>query len=329
MLDAAEECEPISCQKWGGSFLKSGLPLDHLTLLALKSIGWTCEIHYGYRRLNREGERKWFEHDVVAYSPEPETRELELLVECKWHDESRFWFYQLCETEDHLARWTSTLIHRCFTLRLTRSSRRPMLRSSFRPPPSVSGVSPSHVTAPVNAVEEATNQLGFGFVPFCLEGFYGLPSLCSPSSLRVRASFGFVRTSVTSTRFARPGRHRKWTTRAVGCGTTTRRTGISWAITWPRSRRTRSAIAMRSGSPWLSGSLSFGRSRIGRRDHHWCPRWRGWRILPAVLLPAKGLFRGSAHSADLEGTKKASRQGEWQMRTWWGTPPIFLDIKGE
>lgn len=70
MLDAAEECEPMSGQKWGESFLKSGLLLEHLTLLALKSIGWTCELHYEYRRLNREGELKWFEHDVVAYRPE-------------------------------------------------------------------------------------------------------------------------------------------------------------------------------------------------------------------------------------------------------------------
>jgi hypothetical protein len=45
----------MSSQKWGESFLKSGLPLEHLTLLALKSIGWTCELHSEYLRVNREG----------------------------------------------------------------------------------------------------------------------------------------------------------------------------------------------------------------------------------------------------------------------------------
>jgi len=33
----------MSGQIWGESFLKSGLPLEHLTLLTLRSIGWTCE----------------------------------------------------------------------------------------------------------------------------------------------------------------------------------------------------------------------------------------------------------------------------------------------
>ena len=44
----------MSGQKWGESFLKSGLPLEHLTFLALKSIGWTCELHSEYLRVNRE-----------------------------------------------------------------------------------------------------------------------------------------------------------------------------------------------------------------------------------------------------------------------------------
>ena len=45
----------MSGQKWGESFLKSGLPLEHLTLSALKSIGWTCELHSEYLRATREG----------------------------------------------------------------------------------------------------------------------------------------------------------------------------------------------------------------------------------------------------------------------------------
>jgi hypothetical protein len=93
--DAAER-DRMSGQKWGESFLKSGLPLEHLTLLALKSIGWTCELHSEYLRVNREGQLKWFEHDVIVFSPEGD---LELLIECKYHDENRFWFFLPCETE--------------------------------------------------------------------------------------------------------------------------------------------------------------------------------------------------------------------------------------
>ena len=93
----------MSGQKWGESFLKSGLPLEHLTLLALKSIGWACELHYEYRRPNREGEAQWFEHDIIAYSPASEDADLVLPVECKYHDESPFWFFLPCETDDHLA----------------------------------------------------------------------------------------------------------------------------------------------------------------------------------------------------------------------------------
>ncbi len=85
-------------QKWGESFLKSGLPLEHLTLLALKSIGWECELHYEYYRLNREKQIRRFEHDVISYSPWSEKSNIRLLIECKYHDESRFWFFLPCET---------------------------------------------------------------------------------------------------------------------------------------------------------------------------------------------------------------------------------------
>ena len=84
-------------QKWGESFLKSGLPLEHLTLLALKSISWECELHYEYFRLNREKQQRRFEHDVIAYSPNLENGDLRLLIECKYHDESRFWVFLPCE----------------------------------------------------------------------------------------------------------------------------------------------------------------------------------------------------------------------------------------
>lgn len=172
----------MSGHRWGESFLKSGLPLEHLTLLSLKSIGWTCELHYEYRRVNREGELKWFEHDIVAYSPASVSGDLELLVECKYHDESRFWFFLPCESEDHMAqagalsagqnlRVDSAVLHSAPYEVLAQPEAENFLTLA---PRCVWGVTVSRDgQRQPNAIEEATLQLGFGFVPFCLESYYG------------------------------------------------------------------------------------------------------------------------------------------------------------
>jgi|SRR5437773_4394385 len=172
----------MSGQKWGESFLKSGLPLEHLTVIALKSIGWTCELHSEYRRVNREGELKWFERDVIAYSPESDHGDLQLLMECKYHDESRFWFFLPCETEDHLAQYgalsagqnlyvDSAVLHSAPYQQLAKPATETLLPLA---PKCVWAVTVSQDgTRQPNAIEEATKQLGFGFVPFCLENFYG------------------------------------------------------------------------------------------------------------------------------------------------------------
>jgi hypothetical protein len=187
----------MSGQKWGESFLKSGLPLEHLTVIALKSIGWTCELHFEYRRVNREGEPKWFEHDVIAYSPESERGDLQLLMECKYHDESRFWFFLPCETEDHLAQYgalsagenlyvDSAVLHSAPYELLAKPGAETLLPLA---PKSVWGVTVSQGgTRQPNAVEEATKQLGFGFVPFCLENFYGFHRSRAVSVLPVIAT---------------------------------------------------------------------------------------------------------------------------------------------
>lgn len=172
----------MSGQKWGESFLKSGLPLEHLTLLALKSIGWECELHYEYRRPNREGELQWFEHDIIAYSPSSGDGNLDLVVECKYHDESRFWFFLPCETDDHLAQYgalssgatlwiDSAAIHSAPYEMLAQPNAETLLKLA---PRALWGVTVSRDgTRQPNAVDEATNQVAFGFVPFCLERFYG------------------------------------------------------------------------------------------------------------------------------------------------------------
>jgi len=172
----------MSGQKWGESFLKSGLPLEHLTLLALKSIGWECELHLEYSRKNREGVDAWFEHDVIAYSPHSNIGDIELLIECKYHDVSRFWFFLPCEIEDQLSEYgalsagenlyvDSAVIHSAPYEVLAQPHAETFLTLA---PKCVWGVTVSRDgTRQPNAVEEATKQLAYGFVPFCLEAFYG------------------------------------------------------------------------------------------------------------------------------------------------------------
>jgi hypothetical protein len=168
-------------QKWGESFLKTGLPLEHLTLLTLKSIGWECELHYEYSRPNREGVPKWFEHDVIAYSPHSNSGDMELLMECKYHDESRFWFFLPCQIEDHMAQYgalsagenlyvDSAVIHSAPYQMLSQPNSETFLPLA---PMCVWGVTVSRDgTRQPNAVEEATKQLAYGFVPYCLDMFY-------------------------------------------------------------------------------------------------------------------------------------------------------------
>ncbi len=184
----------MAIQKWGESFLKSGLPLEHLTLLALKSISWECELHYEYFRLNREKQQRRFEHDVIAYSPNLENNDLRLLIECKYHDESRFWVFLPCDTEDHLAQYgalsagenlnvNSAVIHSAPYECLSNPESESLLSLA---PKCVWGVTVSmDGTRQPNAVEEATKQLGFGFVPYCLERYYGFHNSSAISTLPV------------------------------------------------------------------------------------------------------------------------------------------------
>jgi len=84
----------MSKRKWGESFLKSGLPLEHLTLIKFRSLDYSCSPGYEYQRLDELGQNKWFELDLTAISGaiNKDTR-ICFLVECKYHDENRFWFF--------------------------------------------------------------------------------------------------------------------------------------------------------------------------------------------------------------------------------------------
>ncbi len=152
--------------KWGESFLKSGLPLEHLTQVTFRNLGWYCSPHFEYARRNRENEEAWFDLDLVAECPKRnKDTELELLVECKYHDLSRYWFFLPHQSS---GRW-------CFDDRVMNCGPYQSLgdpRSDTLLPlaPMSSGgiVVSKDGTKQDNAVATAVQQLVNGFVPRCL-----------------------------------------------------------------------------------------------------------------------------------------------------------------
>lgn len=84
----------MSKRKWGESFLKSGLPLEHLAMAEFRNLGWNITPHLEVLRSNTDNDLTWFEIDFEADTPESnEDTDLFLLVECKYHDPSRFWMF--------------------------------------------------------------------------------------------------------------------------------------------------------------------------------------------------------------------------------------------
>lgn len=81
-------------KKWGESFLKTGLPLEHLVGTILRNAGWSVNANPEYQRKNASGEPAWFSIDLEAYSGRTNRdTELGLLIECKYHDDDRFWMF--------------------------------------------------------------------------------------------------------------------------------------------------------------------------------------------------------------------------------------------
>lgn len=170
----------MTTRKWGETFLKTGLPLEHLVITTFTGLGWDCEPRYEYLRQNRKGNNVWFEIDMVASSPET-AEALNMLIECKYHDEQRYWFFLPCTTENHLAQYgalsaggdlesDAEVLHYAPYVPL-RSKRRHSLISLA--PKSVWGANISRAgTREENSVKEALDQLGFAFVPFCLDRLY-------------------------------------------------------------------------------------------------------------------------------------------------------------
>ena len=151
--------------KWGESFLKSGLPLEHLTLVVLKDQGFFCYPSVEYQRPDESREGVWFEIDLEAISgSKNKETSLSLLVECKYHDESRFWFFLPCEND----RWGFN--DRVFNCGPLQTLTRPLSRTALQLAPlSYRGlVVCKDGTKQDNAVHTAVQQLANAFTPISL-----------------------------------------------------------------------------------------------------------------------------------------------------------------
>jgi len=87
---------------WGESFLKSGLPFEHLTLLTLDALGWDVMPHFEFRRADLEPGQAG-EIDLLARPPGRGQAGIRLLIECKYHDPSRYWMLLPSSTDAHLS----------------------------------------------------------------------------------------------------------------------------------------------------------------------------------------------------------------------------------
>ena len=160
----------MSKGNWGESFLKSGLPLEHLTLMTFTSLGWNCDTHLECERKNHKGANAWFELDMkVSYPENNKDTELSFLVECKYHDLSRFWFF-LPHIE---SRWhfddRVLNVGPLQTLAQPRSS----TFLELAPTSSWGTVVAENGSKQENAVYAAIQQLANGFVPVCMSTMFG------------------------------------------------------------------------------------------------------------------------------------------------------------
>jgi hypothetical protein len=158
-------------KKWGESFLKSGLPLEHLASVTLKSEGWLCRPAVEVSRLNREKQEAWFELDCEALSPSrKENTGLCFLIECKYHDASRFWFFLPHDRN----RWHfNSRVLNCGPLETLAE---PRARDLLELAPRSGGgiVVSTDGMKQDNAVYTAVQQLANAYVPYCLERHFGI-----------------------------------------------------------------------------------------------------------------------------------------------------------
>jgi hypothetical protein len=179
----------MSQGKWGESFLKSGLPLEHLTQVVFRTLRWDCYPQIEYSRLNRDGQDAWFELDLMAIAP-PMNRDTDLafLVECKYHDASRYWFFLPQVRRD---RWYFN--DRVLNCAPYQTLQKPRIGTTLDlAPASSSGIVISEDgTKQDNAVHTAVQQLVNGYVPVSLSRMFGY-NLDFKNVLRPEHELAFV-----------------------------------------------------------------------------------------------------------------------------------------
>jgi len=160
----------MTTKKWGESFLKSGMPLEHLTHVTLRSDGWLCHPEKEIKRPNNVGEQTWFSIDLEASHPKINCDViLTLLIECKYHDTSRFWFFMPHEP----FRWHFD--DRFLNIGPYNTIRSPRSKRFLKLAPTSSGgiVVSNNGNKQDNAVYTATQQLLNAFFPHCLSSLFG------------------------------------------------------------------------------------------------------------------------------------------------------------
>lgn len=181
-------------KNWGRSFLKSGLPLEHLSLVMMNSVGWDCAPHQEYERPNREGEPTWFEIDLCASKSQGSENNMELLIECKYHDESRFWFFLPWSSSDFQAEYHATEAGenqeancRVFNYCPFEVLEEPDSDSALAlAPKSLWGVVVNKTgQKEENMIEKALKQLSGAFVPYTIERFFTLHNITPTAVLSV------------------------------------------------------------------------------------------------------------------------------------------------
>jgi hypothetical protein len=170
----------MSTKRWGETFLKTGLPLEHFTLTTLTGAGWFCEPKWEYERVNRDGKLVWFEVDLVAYAPENDGGFLTILTECKYHDQQRFWIFLPCSSSSYAQHDAlsaggdpesdTEVAHHGPYDPLMKPGEHTLIALA---PQSMWGVSVSQAgVREENTVQNALDQLSYAYVPFCLDRAY-------------------------------------------------------------------------------------------------------------------------------------------------------------
>jgi hypothetical protein len=158
----------MSKKKWGESFLKSGMPLEHIAALTIRSKGWSVQSNIRYRR--EPDAPRSFEIDIDAKSGQlNRDTELRLLTECKYHDASRFWMFLPRPDPSSSVGGDEQILNTGPVMTLKQRTAMNMI--GLAPPSSVGVVLSADGEKQPNAIQRATLQLANAFTPYVVSGF--------------------------------------------------------------------------------------------------------------------------------------------------------------